>query len=313
MRALLLALAVLLAGCVQPPEPQPKPAQADAPAAAEPPATGSLLVVARFTDLAPLAGVNVTVGNESRVTDGDGRARFDALPVGTHALFATKTAHRAANAGVEIRKDAETVVEVVLAAADGQHAHKPGFAGHTDLYRFVGHFDCAATYAIITGDCLIVVENVTHTVGLADPSGNTTSERYVIDFPLDLGWSALVVEMNWTEPDPPTADGMTLALEPSEAPPDGHAAKYARVHGSSPLYLELRPGVKHPTATQDDMPRAEGGEVLRARAFLRGLAHNAGGTPLLGVGAAQDVRFTLWVSTFYGTLPPEGYSALASS
>lgn len=303
----LAALLLLVPGCVRPESDAPAgedlvAAAADVGAAPVPsaPTTGALLVTAVFADKTPLAGVKLEVANETRTTNMTGVARFDALPEGAHTLVATKTAHRAAQQQVEVRAGGETSVEVVLAAEDGgQHAHAVGFEAHEDVYTFEGHFDCSATYVIITGDCLILVENVTSTAGAPDPASGATTENNVIDFPLDLNWSLLVVEMTWQEPNPPTSDGMTLALEPAEAPADGHAAKYARAQGASPLRLELHPSVQHETATEEDMPNPLGGEVLRARAFVKGYAHNPGGTTFLGVGAAQGFAFTLTVRVTY--------------
>lgn len=255
--------------------------------------------------------MNVTVGNESQETDATGLARFAALPAGAHTLVATKAAHRAAQQEITIVAGEESHAEVVLAAEDGgQHAHDAGFGAHADRYRFDGHFDCTAVYVIIPGDCLIVVENVTSSAGVPDPLSGATTETNVIEFALDVNWSAMIVEMTWEEPMPPTTDGMTLALEPAEAPEDGHSAKYARVAGGSPLRIELLPGVKHETATEDDMPNPDGGEVLRTRAFVKGLAHNPAGTEFLGVGAAVKFEFVLYASIFYGEAPPAGYSAI---
>lgn len=316
MRALaaLVACALVLAGCVRAPEePEAAPPTTEEPVL---PADhggfglGALRVLAVFADRTPLAGVNVTVGEQSTTTDIAGTARFT-LPQGNYTLVATKAAHRSAQQEVVIVAGGETTAEVVLAAEDGgQHAHEVGFDAHTDVYAFEGHFDCTAVYVIIPGDCLIVVENVTSTAGLPDPVSNTTTERNVIDFPLDVNWSSLNVEMVWTEPNPPTSNGMTLALEPAEAPVDGHAAKYARVSGLSPLRIALAPGVQHETATLDDMPNPQGGEVIRTRAFVRGHAHNPGGTDFLGVGVATEFAFTLYVSVFYGEPAPEGYTAI---
>lgn len=310
----LLALAVVcglaLAGCVRPEEGAPEDvdttstdafSQVPAAAIAAEPTTGSLVVTAVFADRTPLGGVKLEVANDTRTTDATGVARFDALPVGSHTLLATKTAHRDAQQQVEIHAGAEVTIEVVLAAEEGgQHAHAVGFEAHEDVYTFEGHYDCTAIYLIIPGDCFIVIENATSAAGLPDPVSGTTTERNVIDFPLDVDWSLLVVEMAWEEPDPPTADGMTLALEPAEAPADGHAAKYARAAGGSPLRITLEPGVKHETATEQDMPNPLGGEVIRARAFVKGHAHNPGGTDFLGVGVAKDFTFTLTVRVAYG-------------
>lgn len=307
--ALLLAALVLLAGCVRPTD-EPGAAERVQPAAladtpgvtnaSDAPTTGRLVVLAVFSDKTPLPGVKIEVANESAQTDAEGIARFDAVAAGTHTLVATKTAHRAAQQTIEVVAGAEARTEVVLAAEDGdQHAHAVGFEAHKDTYVFEGHFDCTAVYLIIPGDCMLLVDNVTESAGVENPASNATTEKNIIDFPLDVNWSRLVVEMTWTEPTPPTSEGMTLALEPAEAPADGHSAKYARADGASPLRIEMLPGVKHDTATEEDMPNPQGGEVIRARAFVRGYAHNAGGLGFLGVGAATSFTFTLTVTIVY--------------
>lgn len=306
---LALALLVLAAGCVGPDDvPAADVAPASVPTAAPPaPTTGTLLVVARMPDLQPLAGVVLSVANRSATTDAEGTARLADLPAGTYALEARKEAHRTALLDVQVRANETTAVEVVLAALTGdQHAHEKGAFAHKDLYVFHGHFDCSATYVIITGDCLVVVENVT------GQSLGGTSERHLIDFPLDATWATLVVEMVWTAnaSTPATGQDMTLALEPAEAPADGHAVKYARAAGGSPLAIRLENGAKHATATAEDMPNPAGGEVIRARAYVAGLGHNAGGAGFLGAGATAMHDFTLHVSIFYGDAAPQGYSAL---
>jgi hypothetical protein len=309
MRHAWLAAGLLLAaGCVAPDAPAADTASSTTPdvAASLGNATGTLVVRARFVDLSPLADVNVTLdGDEARLTSADGSARFERVLPGAHNVTARKAAHRTAQLTVTVRAGETAEAEAVL-LPDGldQHAHEKGLFAHRDLYRFDGHFDCSATYVIITGDCFLLIENVT------GRSPNVTTARNIIDFPLDRTWSELVVEMNWTVPEDAVESGMSLALEPAEAPADGHAAKYARVNGTSPLRLDLLPGVKHATATLDDKPNAEGGEVLRARAFVLGAAHDAGGAGFLGVGVAKDQRFTLWVSVFYGEAAPRGYTAL---
>lgn len=303
MRLAFLLATVLAAGCVKPEAP---PEQDAPPADVEALDAGGfgvapLEVVALFADRTPLAGVNVTVANLSRLTDATGLARFEAVPVGTHTLLAQKAAHRSAQVEVTVVEGQRNAAEVVLAAEDGgQHAHKVGFEDHADEYVFQGRFDCSATYVIVTGDCLIVVENATGQAGLPDPVSNATTERNVVEFALDLNWTGLTVEMTWEEPGVPTSDGMTLALEPAEAPVDGHAAKYARADGGSPLRVDLVPGVKHESATLDDMPRPEGGEVLRVRAFVRGQAHHPAGQEVLGVGLARDIEFEIRVTVTYG-------------
>lgn len=324
-----LALALLAAGCIGTDAPAALDDDAATPAdgarnqsgtdaadgvgAPTAPSTGRLVVVARMPDNTLLSGVLVEAANETRTTDGEGRATFAAVPTGTIDVAARKAGHRTALLTAEITAGQETLVEAVLAAeGNDQHAHEDGIFAHRDLYTFEGHFDCSATYVIITGDCLIVVENVTSTAGAPDPVSGTTTERHIIDFPLDLHWETLVVEMTWqpTAPTPATGEGMSLALEPAEAPSDGHAAKYARAEGGSPLRIEMTPGIQHESATTGDMPNPAGGEVIRARAFMTGLAHRPAGTSFLGVGATVQQAFTLHVSIFYEEPAPAGYTAI---
>ncbi|HWG89531.1 MAG TPA: carboxypeptidase-like regulatory domain-containing protein [Candidatus Thermoplasmatota archaeon] len=322
MRAAVLVLLVTLpalAGCLagtegltETPTPEGSGEPLDksaAPEAQAPAPVGSLVLTARFEDLTALAGVNITVANRSAVTGPDGIVRFDGLAPGSYVATARKLSHRTAQLGVTVLAGKTTEAEIILAAeGEGQHAHENGVKAHRDLYVFHGRFDCTATYLIITGDCLTIVDAAANATG-APVDGAATKERYLIDFPLDYSWTTLIVEMTWNDTTGSLDEGMTLALEPSEAPADGHAAKYARAAGGSPLALRLEAGEKHETATAEDMPNPAGGEVLRARAFLKGLAHRPGGSDFLGVGVAANHEFTLYVSIFYGEKPEPAYTA----
>lgn len=318
--ALVLAALVPLAGCVSPDEAEPpaiEPAAAASTvgnATSAAPTTGSLVVLVRMPDLTVLRGASVTVANNTLLTGDDGTARFAALPAGTHQVQAKKEAHRTAELAVEIVAGQETRTEAVLPALEetDAHSHEDGLFEHRDLYTFEGHFDCSLTYVIITGDCALLLDNVTEQADVPARPGDNTAERNIIDFPLDLTWTSLVVEMTWAPgvATPATGQDMTLAIEPAEAPADGHAAKYARVAGASPLRMQLDAGEKHETATAEDMPNPLGGEVLRARAYVMGVGHHPAGTDFLGVSFAQNQDFTLYVSIFYGESAPEGYTAI---
>lgn len=328
MRIPLVLLATLaIAGCVSPGEtvtPAATPGdEAALPTPAEPPAAaptsaaaGSLVVLVRMPDTTALQGAIVTVANDTRLTGDDGIARFTNLTPGTHPIEVKKEAHRTAQLAVEIHAGEEARTEAVLPALEGdKHSHENGLFAHKDHYTFDGKFDCSATYVIITGDCFLLLDNASEQAGLPARPGDATEERNIIDFPLDLTWTSLVVEMTWTTtaPTPATGEGMTLAIEPAEAPADGHAAKYARTSGTSPLRLQLDSGVRHESATAEDMPNALGGEVLRARAYVMGAAHKPADTDLLGVGAAHGQSFKLYVTIFYGETAADGYSAVGGA
>lgn len=314
MRVAIVALVLLLAGCVKPaPTPQPETTLAmDIPVLAAP-QHGSARVVVRMSDETPLADAAVTIGNLTQLTNANGTTTFTQLSLGTHNVSATKTAHRASQASVTIQADQEAVLDIVLPLEDGaNHAHASGVFAHRDLYKFSGHFDCSATYVIITGDCMTVLTNVSEQSGGPDLTNELTNESNIIPFAVDRNWTAFVAELRWNAgvETPATGQQMTIAFEPAEAPKDGHAAKYAYVEGVSPLRVQLDAGKPGPGATSGDMPNPQGGEILRARAYVAGLGHHPAGQGLLGVGAAHEHEFELFVTIFYGENAPEGYTAL---
>lgn len=318
---LLVALLVApLTGCVGSEDPldaaalDPVASEGPAPAAEASTAAGfgSLRVFAHLPDRSPLANVSVEVANRTALTGVDGLARFADLPIGFYEVNATKEGHRAARVGVQVTSGAEAYTEAALSVAAAAAPAAPvAHADAPEVYEFEGYFECSATYLIVTGDCLTLVDNVTSQAGAPVSPGESSNTLNAFEFPLDLGWKSAVLELEWAQTATSTTDGMSIALEPTEAPADGHAARYARVQGQSVLRLELHAGEKHETATADDMPNPLGGEIVRARVFQLGEFHNPGGTPFLGVGAALGQRFTLYVSVFYGERAADDYSALA--
>jgi hypothetical protein len=309
---------ILLAGCTSPPA---APTDGPTDASREVADTGSLLVTVVTPDLYAIEGATVTVGTSTTTTDAQGSARFNELPVGLAVIEASKEGFRTATAGAEIKAGEEATARVKLLPGEttptgptpGKNATVPGtplVAGDRNPEQFTlnGYFDCSATYVIITGDCLLVIDTAMEELGRPERPGNTTKEEFVLEFPLDLGWKQVDAEMHWNSSSL-LGERMTFAIEPAEAPADGHAAKYARAAGGSPLRLTLRPGVPHPNATasadgqEPDMPNALGGEVLRTRSYVQGLAHNPGGTTFLGAGVALQQRFQVLVTVHYGLMP----------
>jgi hypothetical protein len=275
-------------------------------------AAGDLRLFVHARDLAPIANATVTVDNRTATTGADGIAKLRGLPVGLQEARVEKPGYRAARLGVEIHEGVEAYAEATLALDEGLGMVAEGaHDGHVDarvVLEYEGYFDCSATYVIITGDCLTVVQNVTSSAGAPVQPGDSTNEANAFDFPLDLGWKSAVLELEWTQATTSVSSGMSISVEPTEAPADGHAARYARVEGESILRMQLDAGVKHETATADDMPNPLGGELVRARVFLLGEADNPGGTDFLGVGASLGQRFTLYVTVFYDEVAPASYT-----
>lgn len=319
----LLLITALLAGCTQ---------SSDGPDALNDPATadqelGELRVVVVDPDLAPIAHANVTVAGRNGTTDAAGSASFE-VPAGFHEIHATKDGYRAARAGADVAAGATQETQIKLLPQSGSTPHpdggesgseRPGHGDHSgrsayrEPFHMEGFFDCSATYLIITGDCLLLLDNVTEQAGIPVQPGNATDEKYVLEFPLDLDWRTVVAEMYWDETTL-AGEKMTFAVEPADAPEDSHAPKYARAEGANPLRIQLEPGAAHENASasadgeEPDMPNPHGGEVLRTRSFVQGELHRPGGTEFLGVGAAVQQRFDVFVTVFYGEPAPDGWS-----
>lgn len=328
-RAILLATLLLLAplaGCVSLTEKMgpevlqaasgPAPGTKD-PQDTTPPSnatTGIVRVLVQAPDLSPLKGAEVSIADLTGLTGADGSVRIAGVPPGLQTLNVSKEGYRDGRIGVEVEAGAEAYVEATLArATTAPEAPKPE-APHTAVYEFEGYFDCSATYVIITGDCLTVVTNVSQLAGAPAEPGSSTNEANSFEFPLDLGWTSAILELAWRQSGSSVDGGMSLAVEPAEAPQDGEAVRYARAKSAeAPVTLRLDAGVKHEGATAEDMPNPLGGEVLRARAFQLGLADNPGGTNFLGAGASLGHRFTLYVSVFYEDAAPEDYSILGGA
>lgn len=320
--ALLLA-ALALAGC----EDDAAPAKDDPAIGPAPPATGSLRVVVVTPDLHPIAGALVRLAHLNASTDGTGAIRLDGLAAGPYVLHVQKPGFRDATQGVEVvaNQAVEARVKLLPApATSGPGATvAPATAGdataYEETFHLQGYFDCSATYLIITGDCMLVLDTAVDAVfGAANETpparpGDATREEFVLEFPLDHGWRTVVAEMHW-ETTTLAGERMTFAVEPAQAPADGHAAKYARAEGGSPLVVRLEPGVPHENATasadgeEPDMPNALGGEVLRTRSYVQGEFHRPGGTTFLGAGAAYQQKFDVYVTVFYGEAAPIGHA-----
>lgn len=312
-----LATALLLAGlagCADP-QPAPTPADPDALDAAPPEATtGSLLVVVLTPDLHPIPDALVTADDREARTDDAGSARLEGLTPGTWFIDAAADGHRTARVRAEVQAGEEATLQVKLLPGDATAPTGPaGPANATEPYtqqfQLNGFFDCSATYLIITGDCLLLADFAVQSACAAanqtcPQPGDLTNEEFVLEFPLDAGWQTVVAEMHW-EAGTTAGSKMTFAVEPAEAPADGHAAKYARAEGESPLVIRLDAGVPHESASLSadgeapDMPQEAGGEVLRTRSYVQGEQHRPGGTQFLGVGAAVQQQFEVLVTVYY--------------
>lgn len=280
----------------------PPPPAAPRTGEAEAPTTVEIRGVVADATLKAIAGASVAHGETGKVarTDAQGAFAFSGLEPGTHTLSAEADGFHGA------------ALRATLAAGD---AWEPVFrlepvirpVPYDERFELAGFFECSATYLIVAGDCFAAADFVADALGLPRP-GNATNEKFAFEIPVAPGWESIVVEERWD----PGAGGLdpklSLLVERLEFDEEGHGVSYAETGGESPLRLDIRRGEVHATAQSQELRISDDGETIRVRSFVEGELHRPGGTGFLGVGAAFQQRFTIYVTVFYLAPAPDGFA-----
>jgi hypothetical protein len=217
-----------------------------------------------------------------------GIARFTDVPPGNVTVRVEAPGHLPAERALTLAPGQTGTIEVQMQRA--------GPVTWVEELEFEGFFECAATYLIITGDCFVLLD----ALGAPD-AVNPTNEDYVYVFSVRPGWTLLRITQSWDEPEFSLGSMMRVNLESTDEDSIEHNERYGRAEGETPIVLEILPGVRHETASNDEMVLPpEGGEV-RTRSFHLGLKdlHNAGDQGFLGVGVAYQQRFRVDIEIHY--------------
>lgn len=325
MRTLVLVAALVLAvvpvsGCLGPDRvetsgsllptrasstPAPPP---DDGAASDTAASATATIRGLVADLAlrPIAGARVVIQENSRtaVTDSSGAFAFPDVAPGVVTLAADADGFE--TGALRTSLDAGDVWEPTFRLLP---VERP--VPFQEQWEFQGFFECSATYLIITGDCFAAADYAAEQAGLPPP-GSATNEKYEFQVPVRAGWETIVVEETWEPATAATDPRLRLLVEPLDVvDEDGHSVSYAETGGEGPLRLEIRRGEVHETAQSATLRVPDDGDTLRLRSFVQGELHHPGGTNFLGVGAAFQQQFTIYVTVFYLEAAPEGFALAA--
>ena len=314
MRAV-VAFAVLflvLGGCAE-------PAQPSQVAPTLEPRRGDIVGLVIDEERQPLPYVSIVVDEEPvTTTDDGGRFVLAQLVEGKRVVSAVHEQYEPITKDVFVVGELQVQLEFVLVKLPALRPY------NFTLPALKGHYDCAAEYLIITGDCGILYENVTCTLNNCQ-SDPVTTEKYEFEFDVPPRWSTIIGELVWEESGTNAIEGMRLYLENANlSAQGGHGKRVARVDGTQqPLSMRYELGVPHPGAEKYDgtaIPAyvpAEGGRQ-QFRVFPLGYGWEttrtvcSGDRCLLGVGAGVDVTFTLYVTIFVNEPAPAGYSYTAA-
>lgn len=291
---LLLALAVLLAGCGSKSAPEADEGidafGDDLKATAD---TGIIRGVVVDGVILPIPGAQVTLQGEDRTvtTDKEGRFGFSDLTAGTYFLRIGKVGYfeQTAQAQVLVGVDAPPVVKVVL---ERDAANAP----YMQLNLWNGHIQCS-----LGG---LPACRVAAALGVEERSIT------LIDIPLGPTW--VQSEMHWV-PSLDASQELWLWHGYGGGDEPGFGAlqdAFGNVRGPSPLVLVTNQATTAASGQEDAfaglgldhelIPMVFGGAVegtaLPCEFFVCG-----------GVGVTYDQEFTVYISSFYRASPPEAW------
>lgn len=260
----------------------------------------------------PIQGATVLVEGaaEPQITNADGRFLFEHLATGPHQLSAAHGDYVPLTQTIGVLSGTSNSVTIKLELLPDR---RPYLVTSTHT----GNYDCALESFIYTGDCV-----PTGSLGLGPPPGSTS--KYVFPFQAGSRWNQILVELTWTEGASYQLDGMHVYLAPgNETDPFGHHTKMAVAEGSAqPLKILVTNGVAHPTAEKYEntgtvavVPTTGG--PLQVLVYPRGKFSeyfgqvcDNDGRCFLGIGAALNIRFNVYITTSYNQMMPAGFTAV---
>jgi len=274
-------------------------------------------------ELRPIEGVQVNaVGptdERDATTDALGTYRFEDLIAVPYKLSFYHPRFETRNEVITVQADETLALETSLSLSPENRPYE------VLLNPIRGHYDCAAEAVILTGDCLIVWENATHS-----PNPFTAYDNAFI-FGASKGWTTLIIQLVYSSGPNNQLDGMRFYVAPANESRDAsaHHTKFAVAEGSmNPLEIRLDVGTPHAKADEWKPGGAQaqlsptGGDLI-GLAYPRGrLADSAGSVCqpddpdrcFLGVGVAASIDFTAYVGLFYnGQEVPKGFTMVPAA
>lgn len=164
--------------------------------------------------------------------------------------------------------------------------------------QYTGYFQCAFEALIIPGSCDILLDGFNQSV-FEDQSQFVTG--------LGPRWSTVVVDVDFQGQ--PGLDGLHVtARGRNDADQLGDYEQYGQFNGQSSFTFRLEPGQSYPGGDREVPANATS---LQVDVYPEGYLWHPGGVPVLGVGAAVNVSFDVYVTVFFVDPAPAGFSMLA--
>ncbi len=284
----LLALAgLLLAGCGAPAALDPS---------TDPLAEGNRMVIGGFVEsetLVGLPGATVLLGgtNLTQTTDWQGNFRFPPLEPRAYPVEVRLAGYRTQT----------------LVAQPGTNEGSLDFVMVRDVprdpYQRAEHargiLECAAQAVAVSGSC-------------DDPAGTPVLQNLTtFPFAQAANWRTLVLDLAFDPQSNPGLDGLVMIVRGRDGS-TGIASTVGRFSGSTSFTTRLEPGALYPGG---DAPITANTTALQVTVEPRGYladascaAGQAVGQCPGGVGVGLNVQFDLYVTSFYVTPAPDGFT-----
>lgn len=296
-----LVTALALAGC----------SGKDPPAATGPVASEAMTIVGLVQNetFAPIPGAQVSLRLTGHVatTDAGGLFTFEDLPLSPYLVDVVAAGFENATL------NAEPMHNVSLSFV----LYRPVIGIPEPVTaQFTGYFECAFEALIIPGSCDFILDQP----GLNGTGQDPFKDRNSFVMGLGTAWSTVVVDVVFS----PQAglDGLHLTLRGrNDADQLASYGQYAQAEGTGPFTFRMEPEQTYPGSTAGAVPANL--TALQLDVYPMGYAYHAlcsdpvpdpahppAGSCPLGVGAAQNVKFDLFVTVFFVEPAPEGFTLL---
>jgi hypothetical protein len=316
--ALVLALAVVLAGCTAD-APAESSGQDGPPDVAPPPEftddTGALTGQVRDDEGLPVSGADVALGPGDRTarTDAAGGFTFSLLEPGTYELYVAKLGFVSVAKGATVTAGSAATIDVVLEAIPvvepysltWQQAGRLGCAVQVDPVNGLSACGLAAIVTLLTGQDTSNIDDFALFWDIPEPTG---------------AWETGIFEMQW-ESTQTLGRGLQMIWEVNTCSGDPDLT-FGIVVGESPLRLQVDRAQIVQIVNESSVPDnclAQGiatfdtsGECNEDRCNLQSRVFSAAETTGqdADVGAAIQQPFEQFVTNFYNAPAPADYSAL---
>ena len=181
-----------------------------------------------------------------------------------------------------------------------------------ETQRFRGFLQCAHEVLIISGSCDVLPAYVNDAVepqlGLR-PVPEPFEATNKFEFEVDAGWQSMVLDIEFSTP--PGLDGLRVLLQGLEDQSQLLVyEQYGKWNSSTSFTIRIDPGQEYP---EGDAPVPANRTAFRVEVLPHSHGYHqicdpSGDTCFLGAGAAIDWEFEVFVTAFYVTSAPEGFT-----